>query len=211
MNEAFARRFLSHEDPIGKHIKQDFPQGKAPYATIVGVIGDARRDQLDQPASPEAFFPLRQVGPDFMNLVVRTALPNPLNAVPAIRRALAELDPDVPLFDVRSMDYYVTEQTAGRRFPMLLLAAFAGTAVVLAIVGLYGLLSFLVTQRTQELGIRLALGAQRSDLTGMVMSQGLRLVAAGLIVGLGGAWVMTRFILLLPCFLPLSPLTPGLL
>ena len=197
VNEAFARRFFSHEDPIGKHIKQDFPEGKTPYATIVGVIGDARRDQLDQLASPEAFFPLRQVGPDFMNLVVRTALPNPLNAVPAIRRALAELDPDVPLFDVRSMEYYVTEQIAGRRFPMLLLAAFAGTAVVLAIVGLYGLLSFLVTQRTQELGIRLALGAQRSDLTGMVMSQGLRLVAAGLIVGLGGAWVMTRFIVAL--------------
>jgi predicted permease len=197
VNEAFARSFFAHEDPIGKHIKQDFPGGNAPYATIVGVIGDARRDQLDQPASPEAFFPLRQLGPDFMNLVVRTTLPNPLDAAPNIRRALAELDPDVPLFDVRSMDYYVTEQTAGRRFPMFLLAAFAGTAMVLAILGLYGLLSFLVTQRTQELGIRLALGAQASDLTGMVMSQGLRLVGAGLLVGLAVAWAMTRFIVAL--------------
>ncbi|MGO8792319.1 MAG: ADOP family duplicated permease [Terriglobia bacterium] len=194
VNEAFARKYFPHEDPLGKRIKQDFPEGKTPYATIVGVIGDARRDQLDQAAAPEAFEALRQMGPDYMNLVVRTALPNQLSAVPALRRALAELDPDVPLFDVRGMNYYVAEQTAGRRFPMLLLAAFAGIAMLLAIVGLYGLLSFLVTQRTKELGVRLALGAQRREITVMVMSQGLRLVAAGLIVGLGGAWALTRFL-----------------
>jgi len=197
VNEAFVREFFPHEDPLGKRIKQDFPEGKTPYASIVGVVGDVRRDQLDQPAAAEAFEALRQMGPDYMNLVVRTALPNPLSAVPTLRRALAELDPNVPLFDVRSMNYYVAEQAAGRRFPMLLLAAFAGIALLLAVVGLYGLLSFLVTQRTHELGIRLALGAHRRDITGMVMSQGLRLVLAGLTVGLGGAWVLTRFLVAL--------------
>jgi putative ABC transport system permease protein len=194
VNEAFAREYFPHEDPLGKRAKQDFPEGKTPYATIVGVIGDVRRDELDQPAAPEAYEALRQMGPDYMNLVVRTALPNPLSVVPELRRALAELDPDVPLFDVRSMNYYVAEQEAGRRFPMLLLAAFAGIALLLAVVGLYGLLSFLVTQRTHELGIRLALGAHRRDIRGMVMSQGMRHVLAGLILGLGGAWVLTRFL-----------------
>ena len=194
VNQAFVREHFPHEDPLGKRIKQDFPEGKTPYATIVGVIGDVRRDELDQPAAPEAFEALRQMGPDYMNLVVRTALPKPLSVVPALRRALAELDPNVPLFDVRSMNYYVAEQAAGRRFPMLLLAAFAGIALLLAIVGLYGLLSFLVTQRTHELGIRLALGAHRRDITGMVMRQGLGLVLAGLTVGLGGAWALTRFL-----------------
>ncbi|MGO8816911.1 MAG: ADOP family duplicated permease [Terriglobia bacterium] len=194
VNQAFAREYFPHEDPLGKRVKQDFPEGTTPYATIVGVIGDVRRDELDQPAAPEAFEALRQMGPDYMNLVVRTAMPNALSVVPELRRALAELDPDVPLFDVRGMNYYVDEQEAGRRFPMLLLAAFAGIALLLAVVGLYGLLSFLVTQRTHELGIRVALGAHRRDITGMVMSQGLRLVLAGLVLGLGGAWVMTRFL-----------------
>ena len=194
VNQAFVRKYFPHEDPLGKGIKQDYPEGKSRYETIVGVIGDARRDQLDRPAAPEVFKAIRQMGPDFINLVVRTALPDPLSVAPMIRRAAAELDPDTPLFDIRSMDYYVSEQTANRRFPTLLLAAFAATAVLLAIIGLYGLLSFLVTRRTPELGIRLALGAQRGDLTRMVMSQGLRFVFAGLILGLGGAWAMTRFI-----------------
>ena len=82
VNEAFVRKLFPYEDPVGKRIKQDFPEIKIPYATIVGVIGDARRDQLDQPAAREAFEVLRQMGPDYTNLVVRTALPNPLNAVP---------------------------------------------------------------------------------------------------------------------------------
>ena len=194
VNQAFVRKFFPHEDPIGKRIKQDFPQGKTPYATIVGVIGDARREALDRAAQPEAFEALRQMGPDFMNLVVRTALPDPSAAAPAIGRELAGLDADIPLFDVRSMDYYVSEQTANRRSPTLLLVAFAGTAVLLAVIGLYGLLSFLVTQRRQELGIRLALGAQTRDVTRLVMNQGLRLVLVGLVLGLGGAWAMTRFI-----------------
>lgn len=194
VNHAFVREFFPHEDPIGKRIKQDFPGGKAPYFTIVGVIGDVRRDRLDEPAAPEAFKAIRQNGPDSINLLVRTNLPDPLAVAPAIRRALAEIDPDVPVFDIRTMEYYVNQQTAGRRFPMLLLVVFGGIAILLAATGLYGVLSFLVAQRTQELGIRVALGAQTNQLLLMVMQQGVRLILAGLLLGLAGTWAITRFI-----------------
>jgi ABC-type antimicrobial peptide transport system permease subunit len=121
-------------------------------------------------------------------------LPNPLLISPEIIRAARQLDPDVPLYDFRSMKWYFNYQTANRRFPTLLLSGFAGLAMTLASVGLYGLMSYVVAQRTKELGIRIALGARRSDVIGMVMKQGLRLVVIGLLAGLAGAWAMTRFI-----------------
>lgn len=138
--------------------------------------------------------PLSQIGPDALGLVIRTHLPNPLLISSEVARAARDLDPDVPIYDLRSMEWYVDYQTADRRFPTLLLNAFAGLALLLASIGLYGLISYLVSQRTKEFGIRIALGARRSDVTGMVMKQGMRLAAAGLLIGLAGAWVMTRFI-----------------
>jgi ABC-type antimicrobial peptide transport system permease subunit len=137
---------------------------------------------------------LSQIGPDALGLVIRTRLPNPLSIAPEIAFAASELDPDVPIYDLRSMEWYVDYQTTNRRFPTLVLGAFAGLALLLASIGLYGLISCLVAQRTREFGIRIALGAGASDVTGMVMMQGLRLVAAGLVIGLAVAWVMARFI-----------------
>ncbi len=194
VNERFARKFFPGEDPIGKRIKPGSPQEMNAYATIVGVIGDVRREQLDQPATPEFLRPMGQTPASSIDLLVRTISPNPLVAAPAVRRAVAEVAPDTPLYFVRSMEFYINYETQSRRFPTFLLSAFAGIAVLLATVGLYGLLSFLVAQRTKELGIRLALGAQSADLMRMVMQQGLGLVIAGLVVGLAGAWELVRVI-----------------
>jgi putative ABC transport system permease protein len=193
VNESFVREFFPQADPLGKSIRQGYAGDKNVYQ-IVGVVGDARRDSPDVPAGPEALMALSQVGPDALGLVIRTRLPNPLLIAPEIVRAARELDPDVPIYDLRSMQWYVDYQTTNRRFPTFLLNAFAGLALLLASIGLYGLISYLVAQRTKEFGIRIALGARTSDVTGMVMKQGLRLAAAGLLIGLAGAWAMTRLI-----------------
>jgi putative ABC transport system permease protein len=193
VNESFVRQFVSRSYPIGTHILEGYGPEKTSYR-IVGVVGDARRDSPDIPAVPEAFLPVAQVGPDALELVVRTELSNPLLIAPEIARAARQLDADVPIYDLRSMTWYFNYQTANRRFPALLLSAFAVAAMLLAGVGLYGLITYLVAQRTKELGIRIALGARRSDVIGMVLKHGFQLVVAGLLLGLTGAWAMTRFI-----------------
>ena len=193
VNESFARQFFPRSDAIGKRILEGYGDNKNAYR-IVGVIGDARRESPDIPAAPEAFMTVGQIGPDALELVMRTDLPNPLQTAPEVARAARRLDPDVPLYDFRSMEWYFDYQTTNRRFPTLLLSGFAGLAMLLASLGLYGLISYVVAQRTKELGIRIALGAQRSEVISMVMKQGLRLVVAGLLAGLAGAWAMSRFI-----------------
>jgi putative ABC transport system permease protein len=192
VNESFARHFFPRSDPMGERIQEGYGGDKNSYR-IVGVIGDARRDSPGEVPVPEVFMTVRQIGPDALGLVIRTHFADPLLIAPEIVRAARRLDPDVPLYDFRSMEWYVDYQTAGRRFPAVLLSGFAGLALLLAAIGLYGLISYLAAQRTKELGIRIALGAQKSDLTRMVMKQGLRLVVAGLLAGLAGAWAMTRF------------------
>jgi putative ABC transport system permease protein len=194
VNQAFARKYFPNEDPVGKRIKQGYPEDKTPYATIVGVMGDVRRQELDHAAQPEAFQAIRQAGPDFMNVLVRTSLPDPASLVRAIREEVASLDPGIPLFEIRTMDYYLDAQQAGRRFPMLLLSAFAALALFLAGIGLYGLLGFLVTQRTPEIGIRLALGAQAASVTVMMLQQGACLVIGGLAAGIVASLATTRLL-----------------
>jgi putative ABC transport system permease protein len=193
INQSFARKFFPREEPIGRRIREGYGGNKNIYQ-IVGVIGDVRRDSPDVPPVPEVSLAASQVGPDALELVIRTHLREPLRMFPEIIRAARQLDPDVPLYDFRNMAWYVDYQTTNRRFPALLLSGFAALALLLASIGLYGLISYLVAQRTKEFGIRLALGAQTSAVTGMIMKQGLRLVAAGLTVGLAGAWAITRFI-----------------
>lgn len=193
VNKSFVRRFFGGKDPAGERILEGFGPNKNFYR-IVGVVGDARRDAPDIAPVPEVFLPLTQVGPDAVEVVIRTALAKPLLLAPEIMRISRNLDPDMPLYDLRTMDWYFNYQTANRRFPTFLLGAFAGIAMLLASIGLYGLISHIVGQTTKDLGIRIALGAQKKDVVGMVMKQGLSLVAAGLVVGLSGAWAATRFI-----------------
>jgi putative ABC transport system permease protein len=193
VNVSFARKFFPNNDPVGRRILEGYGVSKDIYR-IVGVVGDARRDSPDIPPVPEVFLSAPQIGPDALELVIRTDLPNPLLIAPEITRVARQLDPDVPLYDFRSMAWYFDYQTADRRFPTILLSGFAGLAVTLASIGLYGLMSYIVTRQKKELGIRIALGAQKGDVIGMIMKQGLRLVVAGLLAGLVGASAMTRFI-----------------
>jgi predicted permease len=193
INESFGRQFFPRNNPVGKRILEGYGAGKNSYR-IVGVVGDARRESPDIPPEAEVFLPVPQVGPDALELVIRTELQNPQAISREIIRAARELDPDVPLYDFRSMKWYFNYQTAKRRFPTLLLSAFAGIATSLAAIGLYGLISYFVAQRTKEWGIRIALGAQTSDVVGTVVKQGLQIVIGGLLAGFAGAWAMTRFI-----------------
>ena len=193
INASFRRQFFSRSNPLGKRILEGYGANKNAYR-IVGVVGDARRESPDVPPEAEVFLPVPQVGPEALELVIRTEFETPQAISREIIRAARELDPDVPLYDLRSMQWYFNYQTENRRFPTLLLSAFAGIATSLAAIGLYGLISYFVAQRTKEWGIRIAVGAQPRDIVETVVKQGLQLVVGGLVAGLAGAWAMTRFI-----------------
>ena len=193
INQAFSRQFFPHVSPLGKRILEGYGANQNAYR-IVGVVGDARRESPDVAPESEVFLPLAAVGPDALELVIRTNLKDPQVIYTDISRAVRALDPDVPVYDLRSMQWYLTYQTANRRFPTLLLTAFAAIATSLAAIGLYGLISYFVVQRRKEWGIRIALGAESRDVVATVMKQGLQLVAAGLVAGLAGAWALTRFL-----------------
>jgi putative ABC transport system permease protein len=191
INENMARRFWPTEDPVGKRIKYGDTASEAPWMTIVGVVGDMRRTGYDAPVRYETFLPLAQNGVSYMTLVVRTA-GEPLSLVPAVRAAIRAVDPDQPVYEVKSMDQLLSERVAQRRFSMALLATFAGLALALGLVGVYGVTSYLVAQRTREVGLRIALGAQPGQLIGMVVRQGMGAAALGLVVGLLGALATAR-------------------
>lgn len=192
VNQSFVHRYFSHLDPIGKQIMEGYGAQKNFYR-IVGVTGDARRESPDIAPEPEVLFPLDQIGPDALEIAIRTDIANPMAIAREVTRVARQLDSDVPLYDFRTMDWYFDYQTANRRFPTFLLTGFAGFAMILASIGLYGLISYVVAQRTKEFGIRMALGAQRGDVIRMVMRQGLSLAIAGIVIGLAGAWATTRF------------------
>jgi putative ABC transport system permease protein len=192
VNEAFAARFFRGRDPIGQRVQLLANEGR-PF-TVVGVVGDIKQNGLDQPAGTELVVPLRQfplartppVAPDAMYAVLRTT-GDPAELIPVVHRAIAELDPELPVFELRTMDSVLWEAVARPRFLMFLLTAFAGIALLLAAVGIYGVMAHTVAQRTHEIGLRVALGARPAQVRAMVIRQAATLVAAGVGVGLGAA------------------------
>src|SRR6185312_1438717 len=174
VNQAFARKYFAHKDPIGKRIWLGSAEEHSPLATIVGIIGSVRREQLDEAAPPEITEPVGQRGGTFQQLVVRMRSENSSEITDSIRKVAANIDTNIPVFDVRTMDWYLDNQTAGRRLPAVLTIIFGTAALLLAAIGLYGLLAFLVAQRTQEMGVRMAVGARPVDLLRMVTWEGLR-------------------------------------
>jgi predicted permease len=209
INETMARKWWPHESPIGKRIKQGFPQDKTPYREIVGVVGDVPQRGLDEAIHTEVFLPMSQDPEAAMTLLVRTSRPPMTLAKPAIA-AVHAVDKDQALTAVQPMSQYITESLARRRFHTLLLGLFGGLALLLASVGIYGVVSFGVAQRRREIGIRTALGAAPGDVLKLVFRQALRLSAIGLAVGALAAFGLTRFLAgLLFGVGPMDPLTFG--
>ena len=206
INRTMAEKFWPHRDPIGKHFAHNDPHPK--WITVVGVVGDVLQYGLDQTAAaPEAYFPEYQDQNSYLAVLVRTS-GKPLDELPAVRRAVHELDSQLPVANPRELEEVVSGSSSQQRFMALLLGLFAGLALVLAAVGIYGVIAYSVAQRTHELGIRIALGAARLDLLRMVLGEGLRMALAGVVVGLAGAWGLTRFIAsLLYGVRPSDPLT----
>lgn len=196
ITETFARQFFPNEDPIGKRIHPGISSIDGEESTmreIVGVVGDVRNRNLNTEAKPAYYVPQTQVPFSQMVGVVKTT-GEPRSLIPAVTRVVAAMDADVPLFGVKSMDEYLSASVAAPRFNTTLLSIFAAVALVLTIVGLYGVMSYSVVQRTNEIGIRLALGAQSRDVLLMIVRQGSRLIVLGLAIGLAGAFAATRVI-----------------
>jgi putative ABC transport system permease protein len=190
INETMARKYWPGEDPIGKRINLGDPS-TSPWRTIVGIVRDGRNQRLDAEPYPQMYAAYAQSPTSGMTLVTRAAA-EPLSLVPAIRGELVAIDKDQPLYNVRTMEQVLWESVARQRFNMLLITIFAGIGLILAAVGIYGVISYSVTQRTHEIGIRMALGAQSIDVLKMVLGQGLLLAVVGIGVGIGAALLLTR-------------------
>ncbi len=190
ISEAMARRWWPNEDPLGKRLKIDYGDKLSPE--IVGVVADVH-DGLDAEPAPHLYVSYAQVPRDAMYLVARASGTMNIPALAGLlRREVQSLDKDIAVYRVRSMDQVMAVSVGSRRFNMLLLAIFAGLAMVLAAVGIYGVMAYGITQRTHEIGLRMALGAQRRDVLGMLIGHALTLAGAGVALGVAGALALTR-------------------
>jgi putative ABC transport system permease protein len=183
-----AQRFWPNQDPLGKQIKM---AGDGTTGTVVGVVGDAKHYWIEEEQKPQMYDSYSQDPGLFATVVIRTSV-EPLSLTEPVRQALWRVDADQPMWKIRTAEFLVKRSTADRRFLMALMGIFAVLALVLTIIGLYGVISYLVNQRTQEIGIRMALGAQMRDIIRMVLNHGMVLVLTGVALGLGAAWLLTR-------------------
>lgn len=195
VNQAFARRFFPGEDPIGKHIRPGIStdESKPAMREIVGVVADVKNRNLSSEFRPGYFVPQAQIPFNQMTVLVKTTNDS-RSLITAAQREVTAMDKELPVFNVKTMDDYLAASVAAPRFNTTLLAIFATVALVLTIVGLYGVMSYSVAQRTNEIGIRMALGAQTRDVLGLVVRQGFKLVLIGLSIGLVGAFALMRVI-----------------
>ena len=191
ISENFAKRFFPNESPIGRRI--NVTTGPPVFREIVGVVGDVKQNGLNRETLPHAYDPFAQAPSQFMTMVVRTSS-DPNSLVPAIRKTVFEIDNELPLQSVRTLDRVITNSISRQRFTSAVLAVFAGVALLLAMAGLYGVISYAVSQRRRELGIRMALGARAPDVLRLVLKQGMTFVFVGELLGLLSAYALTRLL-----------------
>jgi putative ABC transport system permease protein len=192
---ALARKYWPNEDPIGKRVRFYFsaPESERPWRNVVGVIPDVKQYGLDKGSTPAIYVPQLQAPTSTMVLVVRTRT-EPTSMIEPVRREILAIDPEQAVFDVRTMEQWLIESISLRRISMFLLAGFAALALLLAAIGIYGVLAQSVALRTHEIGIRMALGAQMRDVLKLILGQGMTLAAFGIVAGITGALGVTRLI-----------------
>ena len=198
INETMAARFFAGEDPVGRRL--DLSGDPKDLREIVGVVGDVRNYGVDAEVKPEVYVPFLQSAPGYlsgmvsaMTIAVRSAI-EPTALAASLREQVQALDKDQPVSEIRTMEWYLADSMAQRRFNVLLLGAFAGLALILAAVGIYGVIAYTVTQRTHEMGIRIALGAQGGDILKLIFAHAMLTTLAGIVIGLGAAFGLTRLL-----------------
>ena len=189
INQTMAQKFWPNQEPIGKQIVG----GDGTTASIIGVVGDAKHFWLEETQQPQMYGAYSQQPGYFATVVIRTSV-EPLSLTEQVRQALWKVDADQPMWKIRTVEFLVNRSVADRKFLLALMGLFASLALILTMIGLYGVISYLVNQRTQEIGIRIALGAQLRDILQMVLKQGMFLVLTGVALGLATAWLTTRLI-----------------
>jgi predicted permease len=193
INQSFADRFYPGKDPIGQQIGLNYSLGipTDEPRTIVGIVGDIRSRRISEKSEPEVYAAQSQMGSSYLTVLIRTRAAA-TGILPAVRSELEALDPNLPLWHVEMLSTAVSRTIGPARFYSLLMTLFATLALVLATVGLYGVVGYLVARRTREIGIRMALGAQRKDVVSMVLTQGIRPTLVGVLFGIGGAYFASR-------------------
>jgi len=197
VTETFARQFFPGEDPVGKRIRPGISTWDGDEDTkmreIVGVVADIRNRALNAEPKPAYYMPQSQLPFTQLTAVVKSTS-DPRSLISSVTREVRAMDAELPVFSVKTMDEYIASSVAGPRFNTTLLSIFAAVALVLTIIGLYGVMSYSVAQRTNEIGIRMALGAQTHDVLSLIVKDGLKLVFMGLVVGISGALILTRLL-----------------
>jgi putative ABC transport system permease protein len=193
VNESLARRIWPGENAVGKHLKQGWFDSTTPWMEVVGIVGDVKFEGLTEATPLQVYLPFTQQSPRSIAILLRTAA-DPTTVAHAVERAVHDIDPNLPVFSVRTMDDVVNASIARQRMAVIIFVTFAAVALLLAGIGLYGVVAHGVTERTHEIGVRMALGAERRHVLALVVGQGLAMAALGTVVGLAGAVGLARTI-----------------
>ncbi|MGB6962507.1 MAG: ABC transporter permease, partial [Candidatus Acidiferrum sp.] len=194
VSESLAKKYWPGQDPLGKRLKWGPPESTDPWLTVVGIVGDVKQGPLETATDAHTYEPYAQFGAPLSLRVAVRGQGDPTGLASEVRDVVRGLDPQLALGSVRTMDEVISRSTASRRFSLVLVGAFAALALVLAAIGIYAVLAYTVARRTHEIGLRMALGARRGDVVRLILGQGLRVTAIGIICGLAGALGLTRFL-----------------